>query len=356
MRLMKLVGFLAGVSVLGLMTGNAFAADDSGARKALAHARKSQSALPGYLEHIIGYFPVMPGAVQVLTGTVKARLKKEVVDEVRNKMITATAKMPGAAELVERALAHLEEGASAEADQIGMLQTVVPDREIGTIQHSGNITRQVFADGYYEIVQNENRKAVRFNLTAQIALLRTQEVMNLTEAGVAEVKSVRDTIKGISFSMAQHTVVGSFGDALSIFDRVSELLTLVHAAKAMDQAAAMLEKMSGTWQCEPAPLSDTYPSKVTATEQLPDETLDGTQVHVYRESYILVGIQASNTSPADDDGPAAPPQLQRRTWVRISDSLPVRVELAFPGGRKQTMNYDYTTKIDIALPPCLTAP
>ena len=340
----------AGASVL--LAARALAADDAQARSALERARNRQRDLPGYVEHVFGHFTEMPGAAQTLTKIVTDRLKQEALDRARDKIALATAKVPVASVVADRVMNKVADRVLQEA-----VETLGPEREIITVQHSRSLVREVFANGYYEFVQTEDRKAVRFNLGPQLAALRVQTAVSPTETGLAEVKSVRTSLKDISASLAHGGPDGILDAAVTIFDEVTELLQNARGAKDLIQAIVTLEHFSGTWQCEPTPLEATYTSKSTSVEQLADETIAGDPVHVYRETYDFGSPRALNASAAgDDEPPAGSYQLQSRTWVRISDGLPVRVELAHPGAGTQRRDYDYPAKIDIVLPPFLTSP
>lgn len=349
---MKRTVWLACASASVLLAAPPLAANDAQARGALERARHRQRDLPCYGEHVFGHSTEMPGAGQTLAEIVTDRLKQEALDRAREKVALATAKVPVVSTVADRAMNGIADRVSQE-----VVETLGPEREVLTVQHAGSLVREVFANGYYESVQTEDRKAVRFNLTSQIAALRVQTAVSLTETGLAEVKSARASLKEISTSLAHAGSGGILGAATAIFDQVMELLQTARGAKDMIQAVATLERFSGTWQCEPTPLEPTSTSRSTNVEQLPDEPIAGVPMHVYRETYIFGSPRVLNASGAgDNESPAGSYQLQSRTWVRISDGLPMRVELAFPGAGTQRRDYDYPAKIDIALPPCLVAP
>jgi hypothetical protein len=349
---MKRTLWLACAGAGVLLAARVFAADDAQARGALERARNRQRELPGYVEHVFGHFTEMPGAAQTLTKIVTDRLKQEALDRVRDKVALATAKVPVASVVADRVMIRIADRASQE-----VVETLGPEREILTVQHSGSLVREVFANGYYEVVQTEDRKAIRFNLDSQIAALKAQAAVDLTETGLAEIKSGRTSLKEISASLAHGGPDGILDAAVTIFDQVRELLQTARGTKDLIQAIAALEHFSGTWQCEPTPLEATYPRKSTSVEQLADETIAGVPMHVYRETYnFSTPGKLSAAAAGDDASPAGSYQLQSRTWVRISDGLPVRVEFVRPGAYTQRRDYDYPAKVEIVLPPCLTAP
>jgi hypothetical protein len=349
-------GLLTVVTVFALLTSSALAGDDSAARSALAEARKRQEALPGYVEHVISTTPFMPDAAPAVASTVGAQLKTAAIDAVRDSLPAGPTKALAAGETVDTALSVVEaKGSNGNSDTLPP-ETAGSEREIGTIQHRGKITRQVLFNGYCEMVDAEGQRAIRYNLSNQIAALRTLKNNTLTGEGLAEVRQVRTTIRDISSNLRQFGGVGVAFDAMAIFDQVTDLLALARDAKAMNQPLAMLEKMSGTWRIESAPLKPTYtyPIKVSAVEQLPDATFAGAPAHVYREQCVLEGLPAPRASAADDGDPPRRAQIERTTWVRIADGLPIRTEFAPPGGPKQAMNYEYPENIEIDLPPGLT--
>jgi hypothetical protein len=340
----------AGASVL--LAAPPLVADDAQARSALGRARNRQRDLPCYVEHVFGHFTEMPGAGQTFTKIVTERLKQEALDRARDKVALATAKVPVASTVADRAMNGIADRVSQEA-----VETLGPEREVLTVQHTGSLVREVFVNGYYESVQNEDRKAVRFNLDSQIAALKVQSAVDLTETGLAEVKSGRASLKEISASLAHGGPDGILDAAVTIFDQVRELLQTARGAKDLIQAIATLEHFSGTWQCEPTPLEATFTSRSTNVEQLADETIAGVPVYVYRETYNFGSPRVLNASAAGDDAsPAGSYQLQSRTWVRISDGLPMRIELVRPGAYTQRRDYDYPAKVEIVLPRCLAAP
>jgi hypothetical protein len=285
---------------------------------------------------------------------VGAQLKTAAIDAVRDSLPAGPTKALVASEATDTALSVVEAREKDGSSEPLPADTVGPEREIGTIQHRGKITRQVFFNGYCEMIQVEGRQAIRYILAGEIAALRALKNNALTGEGLAEARQVRTTIRDISANIPQFGAAGVAFDAMAIFDQVSDLLALARDAKAMNQPLAMLEKMSGTWQIEPTPLKPTNPIKVTAVEQLPDATFGGAPTHVFREKCFLEGLPGAPASAADHGDRLPPLQLERTTWVRISDGLPVRTEFTFPGGPKQMMNYEYPEKIEITLPPGLS--
>jgi len=281
-----------------------------------------------------------------------ARLKDRALDAAQDKIAAATAKVPVAGDLVDRAVAKARTEGEAEPE-IAIVWG--PETEIMTTQHAGKRQRQTMLGGMYEIVRADGQMATRTSLRPQI--VQMQLAVAASGYGAFEqARQVRESIKSIGSQLAQ----GGIGMAFGVVEALGQIDALLGAARTTAQlarAAALMEEVSGKWQCEPDPLDPGEFGRRLETVQLEDDTLGRVPAHVYREVRGFAGPQASQQPPPDAaDEPHGPFQVRMQIWVGIADGLPLRSEFAFPGGHSQRIEFDYGKVSTIDFPTCANPP
>jgi len=329
------------------------AADDANARAALKKAFDRQAALPGYVEHQFGRMPVMPTAdAGSLAGDIAARVKERVGAKVREKVSAATAQVPGGATVADSALARPEEEAADEE----LAVTLGPVTEVGTIEHTGKVQREIFPGGLGEIVRANGRMAYKLDLGPQIGQLRRAATLDTIEGAVAQARSVRDTIKSLA-GLAETGVFGAVGLLIGFLDEARARLISDRSTAELLKVAAEMEKTSGKWQCQPDDFDEGDAGTVHEVRQLADEAIGGVPAHVYEEVRVFE-LDATMLAEAAAEGaaPAGDFRTQTRTWVRISDGLPLRSEFQLPSGDSQRTDYEYPANVRFTVPECLGKP
>jgi len=330
----------------------AHAAGDEAARTALDDAFARQRALPGYVEHQFGRTAVTPGVADALIDMATARLKEKATEKLQEKIADATARVPLAPELSERALAGLGD----EAEEA--MPTMGPVREIAKVEHAGKRERHVLADGMGEIVRGDGQMAYRFNLPAQVTAMQLVTTAQSTVEVAKEARSTIGAIKALTSALAQGGFVNILGVASAALDQTVQLLRNARTSADLIQASVTLQKLSGTWQCRADRDGPQYPTRLIEAHPLADETVGGVPTHVY---LAIRGIgtegPARSEAAADEEGrPQWGFRLENRVWVRVSDGLPLRSELSLPGGTHLRTEFEYPAAIGFPTPVCANRP
>jgi hypothetical protein len=295
---MKWVSFLAATAVL--LAPTVRGAADEVARAAVTQAFVRQKALPGYVEHQYGQLPIMPSAP----------------------------------EIGEDSAAPSSEQSDAEP-----VIELSPEQEIATIEHAGNREHQLFANGVGEIVRGDGRMAYKFTAPAQVTARLSAVTAESTDDLAQEIQTTVKTIKALSAALARAGSIEVVGAAMSALDQVALLVSHARSTADLMKASAMLQRLSGTWQCKPDP-SPQYPSKLLSVEPLEDRSIGRVRAHVYSAIWGFDSAQGGY-------------QLQGRVWIGVSDGVPLRSELSFPNGTSLRTEYEYPTVApDISLPQC----
>jgi len=297
---MKWMSFLAAPAIL--LTALVYGAGEDLARTAVNQAFARQKALPGYVEHQFGRLPIEPRA----------------------------------AEVGEHATAR-----SAEQDDAEPVIEMGPEQEIATIEHSGNRERHVLANGRGEIVRGDGRMAYKFTVPAQVTARLSAVTTESTDELAEEAQTTLKAIKALSATLARGASIDVVGAAMAALDEVAQLLSHARSTADLIKARAMLQSLSGTWQCKPDP-SPQYPSKLLSVEPLEDRSIVRVRAHVYAAVWGFDSTQGGY-------------QLQGRVWIGVSDGMPLRSQLSFPGGSSLRSEYEYPAVApDISLPQCAT--
>lgn len=336
------------IAAIGLLALHAAHSQEVSARAELDRAVARQRMVPSYTEHLYGRLPVIPGAVDTVRDALTARLKERALDAAQDKIAAATAKVPLAGDAIAKARA----GADAEPE---FVIAFGPETEVATTEHVGKRQRQTTLGGTMEIVRADGRMATKVDLRPQI--LQMQLAVAAPGYGAYEqARQVRSSIRSIGTQLAQSGI----GRVASIADAIGQIDALLGAARTTAQlvrATAMMEEVSGSWQCEPDPLDPGQFGKRIEVVQLADDTLAGTPVHVYREVRAFAVPQTSMPAPVDpDDEPPTAFRVRIQTWIGIADGLPLRSEFELPGGRSQRIDYDYAKVAAIDFPSCANPP
>ena len=295
---MKWISFLAATAML-LATAVCGAEEDL-ARTTVNEAFARQKALPGYVEHQFGQLPIVPSA----------------------------------AEISERAAARSTEQADAEP-----VIEMGPEQEIATIEHSGNREHQLLANGLGEIVRGDGRMAYKVTVPAQVTSRLSAVTAESTDELAKEGQSTLRTIKALSAALARGGSIDVVGAAMGALDAVTQLLSHARSTADLIKAAAMLQSLSGVWQCQRDPVPQ-HPSKLLSVEPLADRSIGRVRAHVYTAVWGLDSTQGGF-------------QLESRVWIRVSDGLRLRSELSFPGGTSLRTEYEYPDAApDISVPQC----
>jgi hypothetical protein len=336
------------IAVMGLLVAGPVAALDVDAGAALDQAFSRQQALPGYVEHLYGRMPVLPGMLDQAAKTIEDGLKDKARERVQQKIAIATAKLPIVNEVAERAMAQLDDQADAE-----LVVTFGPEEELGTIEYAGARRHEVFPGSRTEIVRADGRTAMKLDLGTQIAELTLAAAMT-GEGLVGEVRSVRSSLKALTSHLA-HGGFTLVGQASELFDSLSQLLSTARSTAQILQIAASMSKLSGQWQCQADAASGSYAGTRVAVRRLADETLADGPAHVYEEvrAFSFPAAPAFGSRRGGLEPPTAF-ELQYRVWVRDADGLPVRTEFATPGGMSQRIEFAYPAAVDVALPVCMS--
>jgi hypothetical protein len=298
---MKSMSFLAGSAIL--LTTLVCGAEEDLARTAVNQAFARQKALPGYVEHQFGRLPIEPGAVEV----------------------------------GERATAH-----SAEEDDAEPVIEMGPEQEIATIEHSGNRERHVLANGRGEIVRGDGRMAYRFTVPAQVTERLSAATKESTDDLAEEAQTTLKSIKALSAALARGGSTDVVGAAMGALDEVAQLLSHARSTADLIKAETMLQRLSGMWQCQ-SDSAPQHPSKLLSVEPLEDRSIVRVRAHAYAAVWGLDSTRGGY-------------QLQGRVWIGVSDGMPLRSELSFPGGSNLRSEYEYPTVApDISLPECAAA-
>ena len=340
---------MKGMSVVigcgALIVASAYAAEDSPALTLLNQAFARQRAMPGYVEHLFARSPAVPGVVDTLTDMAVERLKQQAADKIQEKVALATSHVPLAGEATDRAVDRLHE----QVDE-SLVPAVLPEREVGKIEHAGKREREVLEGNLGEVVRADGRAAYKLQVRQQVAILQMAAAAGSAQAAVISARSVRTSLQSISGSLAQGNVVGSVMAVITALDQVSALLGNARTSADLVKATVMLEKLSGTWICQ----ADSLPPhnfKIVAVEQLEDESIGDTPTHVFLAHRAAAGKSAAQAS-ADGEAPGGY-DLQNRVWVRVSDGLPLRSVLTLPGGNGRRTDYEYPSiAIEIPMPEC----
>ena len=327
---------IAGACVL--LTTSVYGADDGQARTALNQAFARQRAMPGYVEHQMGRLPLVPGAVETLADMVTARVKERATEKLQEKVVQATAHVPLAAEVADRALARLSDQADG-----ALTLSIGPEREIGTVQHSGNRERHVLADCQGELVRGDGQMAYKYNVPPQVLALQLVSTVQSAAEVAKEARGAIGSIKALSSALAKGATGDILGAAMAAFDQVTRLLGDARTSADLIQATAMLQRQSGVWQCQPDRIGAQYPSKLLDATQLADETVGDVPTHVY---FAVWGFGSAEQGF----------QLESRVWIRVSDGLPQQSELSSPGGVSQLTEFEYAAVVDFPSPVCAAPP
>jgi hypothetical protein len=151
-----------------LISAGAHGAEDDPVRSALNQAFATQKALPGYVEHQMGRMAAMPGATETLADMVTARVQEKATEKLQEKVAQSTARVPLAGEVADRALARLSDQAVAAA----FTPSILPQREIVTVQHAGKREHHVLADGQGEFVRGDGQMAYKYSVPPQVLALQ----------------------------------------------------------------------------------------------------------------------------------------------------------------------------------------
>ena len=333
--------FVAAVAVL--TTTPVFATDDA-ARQAVDAAFAKQADLPGYVEHQFGRKAMAPspGSDQTFGQAVGARTKQRLVDSTRDLM----GSLPGGSTLADATLPTLPPPVHG-----APIISTGPEREVLTIEHAGKTRRELLSGGG-EIVRANGRIAYRFDLTPQVVQLRAAATVDFGEAAIEQIGSVRDTIRAVTTEIAQGGVAGVLFAAMTAFDQASNTLNAAAGPAQILGVAEMLEKLSGKWRCEADSPAGFHAGKVIDVQQLADETIDGVPAHVYSQVHVFE-FDMSRPASGDEDSPRRDFRVRSRAWVGIADGLPIRSELALPGGNRQRIEFAYPAKVEFAFPDCV---
>lgn len=269
------------------------AAAEDVARTAVTQAFARQKALPGYVEHQFGQLPIMPTAPDIDEGPA-ARLSEQPLSE-----------QPDAEPVIE----------------------LSPEQEIATIEHAGNRERQLLANGMGEIVRGDGKMAYRVTVPAQVTARLSAITAESTDDLARETQSTLRSIKALSAALARGGSIDVVGAAMGALDEVAQLLSHARSTADLIKANAMLERLSGTWQCQPDSRPP-FPSKLLSVEQVEDRSIVTVRAHVYSAVWGFDAAQGGY-------------QLQGRVWIGVSDGMPLRTELSFPGGTSLRTEYEY---------------
>lgn len=297
---MRWDSFLAATAML--LASSVHGAADDLARTAVTQAFARQKALPGYVEHQFGQLPIMPNAPDIGEGSA-ARLSEQ----------------PDAEPVIE----------------------LSPEQEIATIEHAGNREHHLFANGLGEIVRGDGRMAYKFTVPAQVTARLSAVTTESTDDLAQETQTTLKAIKALSAALARGGSIDVVGAAMGALDQVALLVSHARSTADLTKANTMLQRLSGTWQCKPD-ASAQYPSKLLSVEPLEDRSIGRVRAHVYSAVWGFDSAQGGY-------------QLQGRVWIRVSDGMPLRSELSFPGGTSLRTEYEYPAAApDISLPQCVT--
>jgi hypothetical protein len=206
-----------------------------------------------------------------------------------------------------------------------------------------------------EIVRADGQMAMRVSLRPQILQMQLA-VADSGYGAYEQARQVRASIKSMISQLSQGGI-GLLAGAVDAIGQIDALLGAARTTAQLARATALMEEVSGRWQCEPDPLDAAEFGKRIEVVQAADDTLGGTSAHVYREVRVFAAPQVSTTVPSDlDDEPPAPFQVRIHTWVGIADGLPLRSEFALPGGRSQRIDYEYGKVPSIDFPACANPP
>src|SRR5450755_4741069 len=209
---------IAGACVL--LATSVYGADDGQARTALNQAFARQRAMPGYVEHQMGRMPLVPGAVDTLADMVTARVKEKATEKLQEKVAQSTARVPLAGDVADRALA----GLSDQAEEPVLSQSILPEREIATVQHAGKHERHVLADGQGELVRGDGQMAYKYNVPPQVMALQLVSTVQSAADVAKEARSAIGSIKALSSALAKGATGDILGAAMAAFDQVTRLL------------------------------------------------------------------------------------------------------------------------------------
>ncbi len=204
---------------------------------------------------------------------------------------------------------HLQGPAPVSLPQPGQPPTALgPAREIGAIEHAGELRREVFPAHNTEIVRGKGRTAMLLDLTPQIAELHVAAGMvgegraeELTNVGVSTTLIVRELVRG-GFNI--------LGDAMDLFDSLSQLRSIARSIDQILKLAASMEKLSGQWHCQVDSGSGTYTGPGVSVRQLADESIADVTTHVYLGSRAFTFPARPGTRAARDDDDAPPPSFE----------------------------------------------
>lgn len=331
---------IARILVTGLLLAAPAWAQDTAATADLKQSFERQQKLPGYVEVLYGHALPMPTATGVVTDAIVERAKQAAVEKVQEKVATAAARVPVAGDLAQRAVSGLGDPTDE------MLKALGPERRIGTIEHSGNRHRYNFPDSGTEMVRADGRIATRVNLAPQIAQLQLAAV-STGETMYREVRGARATFKAV-LAQAQKGGIGGLLAISDIFDQLNAMRGEALTAAEILKAIATLQHLSGKWQCEPDPLEPAYRVKGLdfQVQQVADEVIDGAPAHVYEGSRTFVPTSGETAQSHSY-------QLSVRTWIRISDGLPIRYEMTTPGSLQRIRtDIEYPASVDVVVPEC----
>jgi len=341
---MRNLCFVAAVVILTTTPAFPVFATDDAARQALDAAFARQADLPGYVEHQFGRKAMAssPGSDQTFGQAVGGRAKQRLVDNTRDLMES----LPGGTALADATLPTLPPA----VDGAPIISTG-PEREILTIEHAGKKRRDLLS-GAGEIVRANGRIAYRVDLTPQVVQLRAAATVDLGDRGIEQVGRVRDSIRAVAAEIAQGGLAGLLMAAMTAFDQASSTLNAAAGPAQILGVADKLEGLSGKWQCGADNPASFHAGKVIDVQQLADEAIDGVPAHVYSQVRVFESDR-SPTANDDDDSPRRDFRLRSRAWVRIADGLPIRSELAMPGGNRQRIEFAYPAKVEFDLPDCV---
>jgi hypothetical protein len=332
---MKRTWLIIGAGVL--ISAGVDGAEDDPVRTALNQAFATQKALPGYVEHQMGRMAAMPGATETLADMVATHVKEKATEKLQEKVAQSTARVPVAGEVADRALARL----SDQAEGAALTPSILPEREIATVQHAGKRERHVLADGQGELVRGDGQMAYKYSVPPQVLALQLVSTVQSAADVAKEARSAINSIKAISSALAKGASGDVLGAAVATFDAVTRLLSGAKTTADLVQAAAMMQSQSGVWQCQPDRLGAQYQGKLLDVTQLADETVGDVPTHVY---FAVWGFGAGKQGF----------QLESRVWIRLSDGLPLRSEFSPPGGESQVTEFEYPAVVDFPSPVCAT--